>query len=295
MSTLADDTWGIPGPQFLQIYLIVAVGAVVLAVLLRTMVTMGSGSRDAHLSPTEVGYLAGGRTRAVQAALAGLRAADAVGAGAAGTLFTRGGYPGGDDLTYAVYGTLGRRVTLADMPYDSGVATALDRMRDRLVQAGLLLSGGQRALARAAALLVFAVGGLGIARTVAGAANHKPVTFLVLATIPTFLVGLLMLRAPRSSRAGRRAVTRQRRGASHLAPGRKPAWSTYGMAGAALGVALYGTAALWAADPAFATAAGVPVLTTGGGGSSDGGSSSSCSSGSSSCGGGGCGGGGCGG
>jgi uncharacterized protein (TIGR04222 family) len=293
MSTLADDTWGISGPQFLQVYLIVAVGAVVLAVLLRTLVTRGSGSRDAQLSPTEVGYLAGGRLRAVQAAVAGLRAAGAVDARPGSTLLARSGYPGGDELAYAVYSRLGREVTLADLPYDTGVAAALDRMRDRLVRAGLLLSGGQRGTARALALLILAVSGLGAARIVAGVANHKAVGYLAPLAMLTFLVGLVMLRnIPQASRVGRGAVARHRRTTRHLAPRSNPSWSTYGMAGAALGVALYGTAALWAADPAFATAAGVPVMTTGSGGSSDGGSSCGSSDGG---GGGGCGGGGCGG
>jgi hypothetical protein len=71
--------------------------------------------------------------------------------------------------------------------------------------------------------------------------------------------------------------------------------ATYGAAGAALSVGLFGTMALWAADPAFA--ANVAMVQSagsgGGGGSSDGGG---CGGGSSSCGGGGgCGGGGCGG
>jgi uncharacterized protein (TIGR04222 family) len=287
MSTLADDTWGIPGPQFLQIYLILAVGAVVLAILLRTMVTRGSGSGDAQLSPTEVGYLAGGPTRAVQAAVAGLRAAGVIDAGPGSTLVARGGYPGGDELTYAVYTTLGRQFALGALPYETGVATALNRMRDRLAQAGLLLSGGQRGMARALTLLIFAVAGLGVARTVAGVANGKPIGYLAVLTILILLVGLLMRRVPQASRAGRRAVARQRRAARHLAPRSNPAWSTYGMLGAALGVALYGTAALWAADPAFAAASGVPAAPTRSVGDSD---SDSGSSGGGGCGGGGCGG-----
>ncbi len=285
---LAGDTWGIPGPQFLQIYLIVAAAAVVLAVLVRTAVTRGSGSYAGQLSPTEIGYLAGGRTRAVQAAVAGLRAAGALDAGPGSTLRASGGYPGGDELVHAVYTRLGRQVTLADLPYDSGVAAVLDRMGERLVRAGLLLSGAQRATARAMCLLVFAVTGLGVARIAAGAANHKAIDYLIPATIPTLVVGLRMRHIPQASRAGRQAVRHQRRASGHLAPRRTPAWSTYGMAGAALGVALYGTAALWAADPAFATAAAVPVVTTAFGGSGDGGSSGGG-------GGGGCGGGGCGG
>jgi hypothetical protein len=80
----------------------------------------------------------------------------------------------------------------------------------------------------------------------------------------------------------------------HLSPGQSPSYATYGAAGAAMGVALYGAASLYTMDPAFAAEAEIQRISASGGTS---GSSSSCGSGSSSCGGGGggCGGGGCGG
>jgi hypothetical protein len=83
-----------------------------------------------------------------------------------------------------------------------------------------------------------------------------------------------------------------RRSSKHLRPDSSPSWSTYGPGAAALGVGLFGTAAIWAADPAFAADAEIQrqsIGSNGWTGGSDGGG------GGSSCGGGGCGGGGCGG
>ena len=57
--------------------------------------------------------------------------------------------------------------------------------------------------------------------------------------------------------AGQAVLAESRTRSRHLAPSLAPSWATYGVAGAAMGVALYGTAAIWAADPAFAGAAGL--------------------------------------
>jgi hypothetical protein len=55
-----------------------------------------------------------------------------------------------------------------------------------------------------------------------------------------------------------RAVRELRETYPHLAPQHSPAMATYGARGAALSVALFGGAALWAMDPSFAPAAGIP-------------------------------------
>ena len=186
--------------------------------------------------------------------------------------------------------------SVAFIKSDPRVANALRRTNDRLVEDGLVLSANQRASARTAALPVLGVAALGVARIVAGTSNHKPVGFLVFAAIVVLVVGLRLLAVPTTSRAGRELMHRLRASNAHLRPNQAPSWATYGAAGAMLGVALWGTEALWAADPAFASQAGIARTIGSGSGSSGGGSScSSGDSGGSSCGGGGCGGGGCGG
>lgn len=82
-------------------------------------------------------------------------------------------------------------------------------------------------------------------------------------------------------------------GPAHLSPTQAPASGTYGAAGAAMGVALFGTASLWALDPAFAAQAEIQrnYASASSGGYSDGGGHGDSDSGDgSSCGGGGCGG-----
>ena len=122
-------------------------------------------------------------------------------------------------------------------------------------------------------------------RIAAGIANAKSVGFLVFATIVVLVVGLRLLTVRVTSRAGRRLLRKARSVNAYLRPNLSPSWATYGVSGAILGVALYGTSAWWAADPAFATHAGIAAATSSGSGYSGGGnscsSSSSCSGGSS--------------
>ncbi len=204
---------------------------------------------------------------------------------------------GFSDLDYTVHAALRLPKTMAGLRSDPGVSNALRRLSDQLAEEGLLLSPARRRVARLAALVMFAVLALAVARLVAGLSNHKPVGFLVLVAVPTIPVTFALLGVPTVSRAGRKLLARLRRGNRHLLPSQSPSWATYGAAGAMLGVALYGTSALWAADPAFAAQAGITQASAGSSSWSGGGSScSSGDSGGSSCGGGGgCGGGGCGG
>src|SRR5690606_8271839 len=127
--------------------------------------------------------------------------------------------------------------------------------------------------------------------------NDRPVGFLIALTIVTAIAAVAFFASvPRMTRSGRATLTELRTRNRHLDPGHSPAWATYGATGAAMGVALYGGAAFWAADPAFAALTGLPRHTAtdsgssaagvtygGDGGGGDGGG-----------GGGGCGGGGCG-
>jgi uncharacterized protein (TIGR04222 family) len=306
----AGDTWGIAGPAFLQIYLVLAVAALLLGVLMRSRTLRGGDGDASRPNPVEVAYLNRGDSLAVQTAVAGLRAAGAVDAAPGGTMVAVGPFPAGaGDLDYAVHSALATPRRLGDLLREPGLTNALHRMRDRLTDAGLMVSPDQRRDARLAGAPLFIVLAVGIARLMAGLAGHKAVGLLVFLDILTLVACVRLMVVPRLTRAGRRLLTRLRTGNGHLEPRLAPSWATYGPTGAMLGVALFGTAALWASDPAFATGAGIPPVTSGGAGSfwsgsggasGDGGGSScsggnSCGGGSSCGGGGGCGGGGCGG
>jgi hypothetical protein len=97
----------------------------------------------------------------------------------------------------------------------------------------------------------------------------------------------------RASFSTGRALRQVKTDSRHLSPQMTPSLTTYGATGAAMGVAVFGAASLYAMDPAFAAEAEIQrvgaggPLTTGGG---DGGSSGSCGGGGGGCGGGGCGG-----
>jgi hypothetical protein len=169
----------------------------------------------------------------------------------------------------------------------------------------LAIGPRERAQVRFAALPLALLFAVGAARIWAGVQNGKPVTFIVFAVIMVGLVCLgLVISKPSLTASGRTALTAARIRNRVLSPSMSPSWATYGPTGAALGVALFGGAALYSLDPAFAQASemqrGLGLSSGSGSSGSAGGSSSSCgsscsssSSGSScgsSCGGGGCGG-----
>src|SRR5687768_13438635 len=72
---MPSDTWGISGPDFLNVYLGALVVFLVLATVIRISATRTGTTEAGRLpSPAEAATLLGGRDRAVHASLAGLRA-----------------------------------------------------------------------------------------------------------------------------------------------------------------------------------------------------------------------------
>jgi uncharacterized protein (TIGR04222 family) len=296
------DTWGTSGPDFLVAYLGAAAVFAVAALVARLSVTRSSPATPAGRlpDPAEAAFLLGGRWRAAYSSLAGLRAAGAVGVGNDRTLIVTGPIPAGSNrLDLAVFNAAQRGVRARDLAKDTQVESAMAEIVDNAERAGWLPDSTRLTRARIGAYLLLGLSAFGVVRVIAGIANGRSVGFLIALCIITLASGLLLLRVPRLTRAGRRAVQEIRTRNLHLAPAQAPSWTTYGMAGAAMGVALYGTTALWAADPAFAAEAGLKrmLMPTAGGGSngttpscSGGGGGGSCGGGGGGCGGGGCGG-----
>jgi len=297
------DTWGISGPDFLRVYLWALAAFAVAAILLRVTSRLGGPAAHGQPSPEELAYLAGGPRLAIYTSLAVLRAAHAIRAD--GRRISRSGaMPAGlGRLDHAIYdaagtGGIGGRQLLRD----AGVRTAVAELVLGAAERGWALGPNARFRARLGAVAVLALAGFGVVRIAAGVANDRPVGYLALLVIGTALLGLWFAAVPRMTRAGRAALKQARRSNVHLSPRQSPAWDTYGAPGMALGVALFGTGALWSADPAFASAAGLQRYTSGStsgysgysGSDYSGGSSCSGGGGGSSCGGGGggCGGGG---
>jgi uncharacterized protein (TIGR04222 family) len=295
MTTIAADTWGISGPRFLLYYAVAAVAALILSALLRRVMYGGSIRPGWEPNPEQLAYFAGGPRQAVLAVLAGLRSEGSVSSVSGRLAVTGRVHTAPSALTWAVYQAAERGVRARGLESDPTLKPALADLRGVLVSQGWLLSPSRRfAIATIGSLPVLAVLGLGIARINAGIANNKPVGLLIALTAAVGLASLVLLFGVGKQRlAAQRALTAMQLRYAHLGPRSNPAMATYGAAGAAMAVALFGAYALWSFDPAFASDVGTMASGTGGG-SSSGSDSGGCSSGSS-CGGGGCGGGGCGG
>lgn len=295
----AGDTWGISGPTFIVIYLVIAVVVWVATTRARRALTGGRPGRPAgDLSdrPHDVAYLNGGADLAVTSALSAMHLRGTISpqrgsVQAAGRL-----EPGTDELERAIHFTAANAVTRRRLPFHAPVATALTATEGRLVDAGLLISPEQRSRILRQGFWMLGVAGLGLVRLLAGVADGRPTGFLVVALIGVVVVALVQLgRAPRRTRLGDRTLRDLAQQHHALAPAMRPDWAVYGPAGAALGVGVFGVGALWASDPAFADELAVHKASATGGGTDGGGYGGGDGGGGSSCGGGGGCGGGCGG
>ena len=297
------DTWGVPSRTFLILYLVAAVVLVTGVLIHRRALLAGRSAPPAdQLSPQQVAYLNGGADLAVWTSLSVLRSQGSIGVQPDRRLTTEGPLPSGaTPLDRAVHYAAAQHTPARQLSSTEWVDRALTELRDGLDQRGLLIGANRRAALRLGPLLLAALELLGIFRIIAGLANGRPVWYLVPIVIGLAVVTtLLFVRVPRRTRAADTALRTLRPRNRHLSPASNPAYAVYGATGLAMAVALYGTASLWAMDPAFAQQAEIvrqPLI--GGGGGYTGGTS--CSSGTtagagcgSSCGGGG-GGGGCGG
>ncbi|MFI7543353.1 TIGR04222 domain-containing membrane protein [Actinoplanes sp. NPDC049599] len=296
------DTWGIPGPAFLVLYFAATVAVLILSAIHRRVLFAGDRRAElTRLGPQQVAYLNGGDQLAVYAALGGLRGAGAIAGGPGKTLYQAGPMPAGvTPLDNAIYNAAGRRIRARDLAGDQWVVAAVRQLREGLEAQGLAVPEARRKTAQAWSLAGLALLVLGVGRLVDGIQNDKPVGFLVVAIVIAGIVTVVLLtRKRRATHAADKGMAALRQQHAYLSPGQSPSYATYGATGAAMGVALYGTAALYTMDPAFAAEAEVQRINSSTGsntGGGDSGSSSSCGGGSSSCGGGGgCGGGGCGG
>ncbi len=295
------DTWGIAGPTFLTGYLVAAATLLLLATLHRRALLGGApNALAAPMGPQQAAYLNGGPRLALYSSLAGLRGAGVIGSGGTtGRLVTTGPKPLGlTPLDNAVYDAAHRHTSTREVGADPAVRGALERLRSGLEEAGWAVPDARRTGVRMWGLAALFLVGVGLVRFFDGLGNGRPVGYLVVALLAMAGVAVyLLVRVPVPTRAGRAAVRRLRAEQAHLAPANSPALATYGAAGAAMGVALFGGAALWAMDPAFAAEAEIQRQAAGSGyaGSSTGCGGGTSGGGSSCGGGGGCGGGGCGG
>lgn len=150
-------------------------------------------------------------------------------------------------------------------------------MTAQLTAAGLLLDGPRRAQVNWLWLWSLPLLALGVVRVVAGIQEDRPSTYLEIGVLAVAAGTMWLARQRvRATAAGQRLLDSERGGRT------SPAHTPVG-AEIPLAVAVFGAGALWAADPAMASAWSIPRERAWG------------SHGGGGCGGGGCGGGGCGG
>lgn len=289
---MTADTWGIPGPTFLVLYLAAIVVVAVAATVHRRSLFNGDSRLDVErLAPEKVAYLNGRDRLAVYTSMGALRAAEAIGSGQGQILVQTGQLPAGATaLDSAVYHAAGRQIRAREIISDGWVVSALGDLRADLERNGLATTSEQRRTARLWAIPAGALVLLGIARLIDGIDNGKPVGFLLLSLVVAIAVTIVLVAAGASvrTRAATRGLSQLRASHQYLSPRQSPSYATYGAGGAALGVALFGGASLYAMDPAFAAEAEISKGSSGYDGSSGwAGGSSSCGGGGSGCGGGG--------
>lgn len=333
MQGFADGAWRIGDGAFLVAYVVLVVVSTAGVALLRRVVPERLSTMDGVVArldgaPLEVAYLNAGRDLVVLAACAALRAVDALDVRADGALAARP-VPLPDDLprlSVRVHAAAGDGRHQRYLRAHRRIVDELDAVAARVGRLGLTPQAVPR-WRRYAWLVALPVLALGVARLVAGTGTPEQALYLKLLMLVEIVgtVVLTILVAPRVRGGhGHRSAVLRRLRARHgdLAPGMRPSWRTYGPAGAALSVALYGHEAAAVADPDLAAhlpvrkdavmrrafrpkpatgyaagtaAASGALFTSGLGGGCGGGDAGGHGCGGHGCGGGGCGGGGCGG
>jgi uncharacterized protein (TIGR04222 family) len=296
------NTWGISGPYFLLLYAALFVVAWIMVMAVRYRIRAAAGAA-AVVGPPELGLyevamLNGGGRLALAVAACRLKEAGSIGLDPdGGTLVVQDGLPAAAD---PVENWLYALVKESDVPasallYEHRAETVLGPIRDRLQELGLMLTARQTASMRWQVLWFAPLLGLGAARLVAGLANHRPVSYLVIFMLLSAGVAVTLTRLPprkvsTSITARLLYLPRTTRAGAHVLNG----WCglprddlVAGSDELARRVVTGGLGAVVVADAALASTLGIR---SGSGGGCGGGG---CGGGG--CGGGGCGGGGCGG
>jgi uncharacterized protein (TIGR04222 family) len=302
-----DSPWGIPGPQFVWVYLGLLIVPLVVRGFLRSAAKRVP-PRAAHgydrypLSVYHLAYLAGGPNRTVETVIAAMVERGRLRVNS-GKKLKAVGVPPSDPLERAVWDASNDAIGSGTLGVQNWARSSdpMKALRADLERRGLVVPGTRfKRIGRAVVWLYVAVLAVGVARLVNGLSLDRPVGLLGGLLIVNLVV--LVITGSRSSRhdlvltpAGDRVLGQARAESGRTQHATSPSPGSWAMplggvlVGAAGVVALGGLAMHPDRDLGLALA---PPPMSGGGGSSSGGDSggSSCSSGSS-CGGGGCGGG----
>ncbi|WP_342374163.1 TIGR04222 domain-containing membrane protein [Myxococcus stipitatus] len=298
------------GPQFLRVYVVLFVMALVMGIALRRMLRgPGGPSRRAHesLDPYDVALLSGPK-EVVHTTLARLLHERVIRMDGT-NIEPTGKHPNlRSPIERAAYSAVsGQSMSLAEL--HARAEPAIEQLKEPLIQQGLLVDAPRARLARwLPPLLGLVLLVLGLAKMVVGLSRDKPVGILVLFSIFTCIAVYMLSRRTWRTRLGDEVLWTLRTEQQALRVTARSAKSSEVMNShdLALAVALFGLGAITLTDFELLRRQIAPEVSSGGdsssssggcgggssgcsGGSSDSGGSSSCGS-SSSCGGGGCGG-----
>jgi uncharacterized protein (TIGR04222 family) len=209
----------LPGPEFLGLYAMLAMAAIVAGFLLRRIVegfAVPGAAVSSSLPAHDVAYLRGGLEAVAESILA--------------TLVRRGAITADDTsdrlvlapsaramastnrLEWDFLASLDREASLPAAVMRDRVASIAARLVQPLAQRGLAFAPEQRwSLGFAFCLPLVAVLGLGLAKIAVGLARGRPVSILVFSCVATAVVAFVMFtRIPFATAAGRAALRRAR-------------------------------------------------------------------------------------
>ncbi|MBW3607879.1 MAG: TIGR04222 domain-containing membrane protein [Actinobacteria bacterium] len=252
-------TWGIGGPEFLWAYgTACAVAAIWAWHRWHTAVAAPRAGRDegeSQIGLYDLAMLGGGPQLAITTAATQLHRDGVLEVAAGnGTLRVAGKLDmTADPLEHAIVAVVAQAPDMTSDAMRAQVENgdAIRAMTDDLTGAGLLVDASQAARLRSLRLVFAGLAVVGIAGIAAGLLAGETIGWLAIMVLGVVCAAIALLRRPHATRRGREIVARWR--AERQALRERPAAGDV-----ALAAALFGGAALWLAEPAFASAIGVP-------------------------------------
>ena len=198
------DTWGLAGPTFIQLYLVLIGALGVAAMLARRAVRAEPGRRSVagwDAEPDRIAYLSEGEALALTAALSSLHVDGLLTAeGKTVQRAENADLRGRSRLEQAVLHSIKQAVSREFVGKQKAVRGALDAIRVDLEERGLLLVDDQRRRLRRWGYLMLALLALGFTRLCAGLFGGKPVGWLALLLVVVAVAAVTLFRKlPRRS------------------------------------------------------------------------------------------------
>lgn len=259
MMSTAVDTWGIGGPQFLTFYGALCVLVVAwLAWQWRRVVGRRDASSDPrpHLGSYKTAMLSGGPQLTITTVAAKLgQDGHLHGGDVPGTLVAEGLLStGADPLEREVFGSVHRSpgISVEALRHEVTDGEPLRQLTEELRKAGLVVTESAAERLQRLWIVGAVLAAIGILRAIAAWGEGSESLYLTIAVIAV-VVGTFEFarRRPFLTARGREFVRAERARRPDLRDHASSADVPYA-------VALWGAFALWGADPAFASALGVP-------------------------------------